>query len=224
MRILRLIESRLFSKEKSVSPLWSLRHFDGVRTTSPLRRPRLGKTRELRLNFNRVTSLQPREVCVFTSKTVSLQYSQARVWVKQESCVLTLTEPHLFNTVRVVSLLDVRVSSTSDKIRNTTFISTRPVFSLYFYNQFNNILAKAVGNFSRFNSIPTTNSEYRWGLDCVSRHPRWSSLVASKSLTVHSWRSKPNKIKLKVSQKTGSPVLRACCKQKVSKYFETRPS
>ena len=39
-----------------------------------------------------------------------------------------------------------------------------------------------------FNSTPTTISEHRGGLDCVSRHSRWFSLVALKGFTVHSRR------------------------------------
>jgi len=35
----RLTESRLFSKERSASPPWSLRHFNKVRAASPLQRP-----------------------------------------------------------------------------------------------------------------------------------------------------------------------------------------
>ena len=62
--------------------------------------------------------------------------------------------------------------------------------SLYFYNQFNSTLTKIVGDYFWFNSSPTTSSEYRWGLGCVFGHSRWSSLVASKSLIVHSWRPK----------------------------------
>jgi len=67
------------------------------------------------------------------------------------------------------------------------FASTRPMFSLYFCNQFNSTLTKIIGDFSRFNSILTASSEYRLGLDCISRHSWQSSLVALKSLTVYSW-------------------------------------
>ena len=130
---------------------------------SPLRRPCLGKTRELRLKFNRAVPLQQGEVRVSTIKTTSRQYSQALLWVKQESYISTLTKSRLFNKVRATSPLNVRISSTSDEVRvpkTTTHASTRYMFSICFYKQFNNTLAKVVGNLPRFNSTPTTSSEY----------------------------------------------------------------
>jgi len=88
-----LTEPRPFGKEKSVSLLWSLHHFDGVRTASLLRRPHLGKAIELCLNFNRaafwsshlhckdyISSVflrlhlgKTRELCLNSNKVVSLQ-------------------------------------------------------------------------------------------------------------------------------------------------------
>ena len=113
-------------------------------------------------------------------------------------CVFTLIEPRLFNKVRAASPLwcsrlfnewesrfYLRWSSCLQS--KMTFVSIRPMFSLCFCNQFNSTLAKAVDDFSRFNCTPKTSSEHRWGPDCVSKHSWWSSLVASKSLTVHSW-------------------------------------
>ena len=66
---------------------------------------------------------------------------------------------------------------------NMTFVSRRPVFSLYFCNQLNSTLAKIDDYFPRFNSTWTTSSEHQGGLDCVFRHSRWSSLVASKEFS-----------------------------------------
>ena len=96
------------------------------------------RTQNANLVFNRVASLQQGEILV------SLQ-TEDHVWVKQESCVSTLTESRLFNKVRVTSPLDVRVSSTLDEVsqRNMTVVSTRPVFSLYFCNQFKQCTGKS---------------------------------------------------------------------------------
>ena len=141
------------------------------------------------------------------------------------SCVSTLTEPRLFNKVRAVSPLDVRVSSISDEVRvpqgNTTFASIRYVFSLYFYNQFNSTLAKTIDNLPWFNSIPTTSSEYWWGLDCVSGHSRWSSLMTSKSLTVHSWRSKSRQDRAQGISKDCQFDLESLLLKGKSKVFQT---
>ena len=110
---------------------------------------------------------------------------------------------------------------------NMTFASTRPMFSLYFCNQFNNTLAKAVGNFHWFNSTPTTSSKYQWGLDYVSGHSWWSSLVASKNLTVHSRRPKSKQDRAQGISEDGQSSLKSLLLKRKSespKYFETRPS
>ena len=146
------IEPRLFSKEKSASPPWSLRHFNKLRSFSPLRCSRFANEWELRFYFSQGLRLQG----------------------------------------------------------NMTFASIRPVFSHCFHIQFNSTLAKADDYFSWFNSTPTTSSEHRGGLDCVSRHSRRSSLVASKSLTVHSRGQDPDNIEIRVSQEIASLVLRVC--------------
>jgi len=122
---------------------------------------------------------------------------KVRLHFKWNLCLGKTTEPHLFNKVRAASPLRCSPLFNEWDSRfyfrrglrlqgNMTFASTRLVFSLCFCNQFNSIWTKAVDDFSRFNSTPITSSEHRWGLDCVSKHSRRLSLVASKSLTVHS--------------------------------------
>ena len=139
---------------------------------------------ELRLYFGvRIFSMTkscvstPNEVCVFSM-------NKSRVSVTNEVCILSAWKLCLYG--KQETRLHFRWGPRLQF--NVTFVSTRAVFSLYFSSQFNSTLAKIVDDFSRFNSTPTTSSEYQWGLDCVPRHSRWSSLVASKSLTVHSRR------------------------------------
>jgi len=73
-------------------------------------------TQNVNLVFNRAASLQQGKVRVSSTNIAFHQYSQARVWVKQESYVSTLIELCLFNTVRVASPLDIHVSSTLDEV------------------------------------------------------------------------------------------------------------
>ena len=143
-------------------------------------------TQNASLTFSKVAFLRRRKVRISTTKSASLQPS--------ESCVSTRCS-------RLSDKWELRFYFRWDPRLwgNMTFVFTRPVFSLYFYNQFNSTLKKADDYFSWFNSTPTISSEHWGGLDCVSRHSQRSFLVASKSLIVHSRRPNPDKVKLKIS-------------------------
>jgi len=199
----------------------------------------LGRTRELHLYSQRELSLyleassrfvtlkitfphQTKGASSLWRKLVAGQHDRAASLQQREVRVSTLKFALHFNKVRAASLLRCSRLANEWEPRfyfsrdprlqyNMTFASTRPVFILSFRNQFNSILAKADDYFPWLDSTPTTSSEHRGGLHCVSRHSRWSSLVASKRPTVYSRGQEPDKIELKVSQKIASSILRACC-------------
>jgi len=140
--------------------------------------------------------------CVFTLKeTHNLAKQQSRVFSTKRSsrphlevCITsTKWELRLHFNVLISPMNESRVS-TSDEVRVSK--ATQPsrlqdlcsVFTSVISS--NSTLTKAVGDFLRFNSTPTTSSEYRLGLDCISEYLRRSSLVDSKNLTVHSQRPK----------------------------------
>ena len=68
-----------------------------------------GEKASRQIAFNRVASLQQGEAHVSPQ-------TEDHVWVKQESCISTLTQSRLYNKVGATSPLDVHVSSTSDEV------------------------------------------------------------------------------------------------------------
>jgi len=157
----KIAEPRFFSKERSASPSRSLRHFNKVRTASPLWCSRLSNEWKSHFYFRRGPRL----------------------------------------------------------LGNMTFASTRHVFSLYFSNKFNSTLAKIDDYFSLFNSTPTTSSEHRGGLDYVSRDSWWSSLVASKSLTVYSRRPRSRQDRAQDISKDSQSNFESLLPEEKSKVF-----
>jgi len=124
---------------------------------------------------SRAAFLQQREVRISTSKSVSLQQS--------ESCISTsmFASPQW---MRVTFLLQTK--SASPRQYDLCVYKTCVKFLLLQLVQ--QYTGESRRLFPRFNSTPTTSSEHQGGLDYVSRHSRRSSLMTSKSLTVHSRR------------------------------------
>ena len=134
--------------------------------------------------------------------------------LRHEVCVTsTKWELRLYFDVCISPMNECRIS-TSDEVRISKAIWLLRLQDLC------SVFTSTISSTVHWDSTPTTSSEHWGGLDCVSRHSRWSFLVASKSLSVHSRRPRSRRDQAQGISINYQSSLKSLLPKEKSKVFQ----